>query len=195
MRDKPSVQISPGACVFLAVALLLLPLPWVASVVTAALFHELCHLVAIRCCGGRVRMVRIGGGGAAIQIGDLPREKELICALAGPLGGLCLLLLARWTPRLALCGMVHSLYNLVPIYPLDGGRALACAASIILPPKQALRLCAVVRNVCILALLGLCVWLSAGQKLGNAPLIAGVVMLIRQDVIKFPCKPRRLRVQ
>ena len=50
--------------------------------------------------------------------------REVVCILAGPLGGLSLLLLCRRFPRVAICGMLQSVYNVLPIYPLDGGRAL-----------------------------------------------------------------------
>ena len=52
--------------------------------------------------------------------------KTLICVLAGPIGSLLLLLYIRWIPRIAFCALVQTIYNLLPIYPLDGGRAIRC---------------------------------------------------------------------
>ena len=48
-----------------------------------------------------------------------------VIALAGPFGGLVLLLTARWLPRLAICGLMQSVFNLLPISPLDGSRAVS----------------------------------------------------------------------
>ena len=54
---------------------------------------------------------------------------ELLCALAGPFGSLLLALLLRHVPELAICGLIQGVYNLLPLYPLDGGRALRCLFS------------------------------------------------------------------
>lgn len=119
-----SVQVTAGALIFLAVLLLILPLQWVLAVLLAAIFHELCHAVAVLLCGGRINGVTISGRGAVMEVIPLSAAKEIVCAIAGPLGSFLLLLLAKWMPRTAICGAVHGLYNLIPLFPLDGGRIL-----------------------------------------------------------------------
>lgn len=118
------IQVSAGALIFLAVLLLLLPLQWVIAVLLAAFFHELCHCVAILLCGGSIDSVTISGRGAVIETEPMSAFKEGICALVGPLGSFLLLLFAKWMPRTAICGMVHGFYNLMPLFPMDGGRVL-----------------------------------------------------------------------
>lgn len=59
-----------------------------------------------------------------IHTGDMSPAEAVICALSGPLGGLLLTLTIGYLPRLALCALVQSIFNLLPFYPLDGGRAL-----------------------------------------------------------------------
>ena len=101
--------------------LLILPLQWIFAAVAAACIHELCHLCAVKLCGGQVTLFTLDPGGAAMRIMPMSAGKELLCALAGPLGGLSLMLFSRWIPRIAVCAAFRSLYNLRPIYPLDGG--------------------------------------------------------------------------
>ena len=119
-----SVQISAGALIFLAILLLILPLQWVVAVLLAAILHELCHAVAILLCGGCINGITISCRGAVIDTTTMSAGKEIICALAGPLGSFSLLLLAKWAPRTAICGVIHGLYNLIPLFPMDGGRIL-----------------------------------------------------------------------
>ena len=115
-------------CVFLllALALLILPLRWLLAVLTAGAVHELGHYAALRLCGVNVSDLRIGLDGTRMSVGQMGRWQELFCALAGPLAGMGLVLLARWMPRTAVCACIQSAYNLLPVYPLDGGRAVRC---------------------------------------------------------------------
>jgi len=124
--NKCPIIISPSACVVGALTILLLPLQWIIAAFIAAAFHELCHVVAVRLCGGRIDRLQIGDRGAVIQTNALTAWQQLLCILSGPMGSLVLFLFVRWIPRIALCALFHAVYNLLPIYPLDGGRAIRC---------------------------------------------------------------------
>lgn len=127
------IWVSGWGCVALALTLLVLPLPWVAAAVLAAAVHELCHYLAIAALGGQVGRIAVGSGGAAMELGCLSPVRELLAAAAGPVGSLSLMLMGRFFPRMALCGLVQGLFNLLPIYPLDGGRILRRALELALP--------------------------------------------------------------
>ena len=165
-----SFDISAGGCILAATLLLLLPLPWVAAAATAALFHELCHGIAAILCNGNVRRIVIGSRGVVMEVEGLRPERELICALAGPLGGLVLLLWIRWIPRVAICALVQSIYNLLPVYPLDGGRALHCLVDLLFPRYSA-AICKGIEGGSLAILLFLTVYGAFCLGLGLAPTV------------------------
>ena len=131
------MELSGWGCVALALLLLVLPLPWIAAALLAGAFHECCHYFAIRALGGRVSGMAIGSRGAVMELRGLGTAAELLAAAAGPVGSLSLMLMGRFFPRLALCGLVQGLFNLLPIYPLDGGRILRRALELVLPDRAA----------------------------------------------------------
>ena len=116
--------IEPRVYILLALLLLVLPIRWVAAAVLAAVFHESCHMAAVYLLVGRCEGIRLSARGARMEA-TLPAFRgELLSILAGPAGSLLLLSLYRVLPRVAVCAAVQGFYNLLPIEPLDGGRAL-----------------------------------------------------------------------
>lgn len=184
----PKVEISAGACLWGAVLLLAVPLPWVAAAVTAAAFHELCHCLMIWLLGGIVREIRMGGGGTAIDMVGLSNGEELLAAVAGPAGSFSLLLLAERLPQLALCGLVQGMFNLLPVYPMDGGRILFCILTSVMPLERAESACAWVENGISFLLLAGGVLLSLFYKMGPMPFLLALGMMIKAKRRKKPCK-------
>ena len=95
----------------------------------ACLVHELAHAAAIRALGGRIACVRLTAVGAEMELDSrrpLSCGGELAAALAGPMGSF----LCAWAAAelgwwlLAGLSLGQGLFNLLPIPPLDGGRAL-----------------------------------------------------------------------
>ena len=163
----------------LALLLLLLPMQWVFAAILAAAFHELCHWIAVHLCGGSVSFVRMGATGAKMEFTGLTLGKELICALAGPAGSLMLLLFAKCFPRVAVCAGLQGLYNLLPVYPLDGGRILRCGAQLLLGVKTGHFLCCLLERLCLLGLLLLGTIAGFRLHLGFTPLLIAVCVILR----------------
>ena len=108
----------------LALMLLLFPLRFLVGVLLAALIHELGHLLALKIAGGRVLSIRLRSFGARIEAAPMSPGRTALCALAGPAAGALTIFAYKTFPELALAGLVQTVFNLLPVYPLDGGRAL-----------------------------------------------------------------------
>lgn len=170
-----------------ALLLLTLPLKWLLAAFAAAVFHELCHILVIYLLGGTICGIRIGVGGAVIDTEPMTEGKELVCALAGPAGSLLLVLLCRIWPQLAICAGVQALFNLLPVFPLDGGRAVHCVVSLI-APKWAGRISRWVETGTLGGLFLLAAAAAVVWNLGIFPLMVILLLAIKAIMRKRPCK-------
>jgi len=106
------------------------------------IFHELCHSLVARRFGIEMRGITLFIFGGVAEMGDEPPSPraEFLMAGAGPLSSICLGVVAYlvgtgpgrgWGAGaqgvlwyLAWINVVLALFNLVPAFPLDGGRML-----------------------------------------------------------------------
>ena len=116
------VRVEGGVWIVLGLAVLLLPLRVLLGIVLAAAVHELGHLTAMYFLGVPVLGINLHPGGARIEAGPMEPGEEVICALAGPVAGAMTIFAWKWFPELAVVGLVQTVFNLIPVYPLDGGR-------------------------------------------------------------------------
>lgn len=129
--NRPRIEITAPAYLGAAAGVLLLPVHLLLCAVLAAAFHEFCHYLALKICKIRILELKIGFFGARITTGPLKPTQEIICAAAGPVGSLSFLIFAQIAPVLSVFGLFQGLFNLLPIYPLDGGRILRCVIEIL----------------------------------------------------------------
>ena len=176
---RRSITFSAGFCIMLALAILLIPVSWLVSVLAAAIVHELCHHLAIRFMTGSWASTRLLFHSARIAIPDLSAGNEAFCALAGPAGGMMLACLWEYFPKLAICGLMQSIYNMIPVYPMDGGRVVRILLSLFCTPPvvRAIMNCIAIlfRIVCLLV--GVYFWWFL--KLGFLPMLFSVLICIR----------------
>lgn len=194
-NEKKWLSFSPAYCVFLAMLLLAVPMQWCFAVLSAIILHELGHLAVIWIAAAPVGGTRLQLRGAAITLPPMSRGAELLCACAGPAVSLSLLLLARWLPRLAVCGALQGLYNLLPVYPLDGGRILCCIQKMVFSPPVAEKIQAVVEFLVFLLLSALAIYAICVLEMGFFPLLLLLNLLLQKISAKRPCKPAHLRVK
>jgi len=140
---------------------------FLAGLFASVLLHELGHAVVARACGVRTtEIVMFPIGGLSRMARMLRPGEEMLIALAGPLvsfllsfgifaymyahhlavsirlGELLQPTDASAVARLAYANLVLASFNLLPAFPMDGGRILRALLSCIRPEAEATRLAA-----------------------------------------------------
>ena len=199
---------------------------FIVALFACIVLHEFGHALTARRFGIRTRsivLLPIGGIASIERSPDDPRQ-EILIALAGPAVSLALALLLWLTfaaihglaearhleldqggllERLAIVNFLLAAFNLLPAFPMDGGRVFRAVLSLRLGPLRATRIAAAVAQAAavVLALLGLrynlllfviaiFIWFAAAgeaQMAGIRAALAGAVarsaMLTRFDVL------------
>lgn len=175
MRRFPSCSLDPWALLGLALFWFFDTQGILAAALPAVLIHEAGHWFALRLAGARVTRLRLEPGGLVMDYaGTISAAAEALCALAGPFAGLLWAGFAAglggtYLLRSAGASLCLTGFNLLPLQPLDGGRALAALAGV--------RAAAITGRVCCLLLLLLSA--AAGLLLGRGavPLLATLSLL------------------
>ena len=192
MLSKTKCKVLPFFYVSLAVSLLVLPVKWVIAWFTAIGFHEFFHYIALRACGLKALQVELSCTGVRIETHSCSALQEAFCAAAGPLGSFLLVLLSPVLPRVALCGAFHGIYNLIPIYPLDGGRVLKAVLGGL---RASDAICIIIEAAVIFFLIVVSLWSWIRLSFGPLPLIMCTIQLVKWVRIKIPCKAGEQAVQ
>ncbi len=181
MPQRPfsaDIRVNASFWLLVLLAAIVSPLTVVAAILTAAALHELGHLAVMRYYGVSVKRFRLTALGAELDapaLARLPYGRELIITLAGVTVNLfCAVLLAllglrtwrEWCFVFAGAHLVLAAFNLLPVVPLDGARALCLALSFFLGPATGERVTAAVSLACSLALCALGLKLSLGLHSG-----------------------------
>lgn len=179
---------SGGMCIWLALICLALPLDWILSAAVAAIVHECGHILAVLWIGGKVSCFSIGIGGAKLETTPMEPWQQLLSVLMGPACSFALFSLKGILPKTALCGLIQGAFNLLPVYPLDGGRALAFVASGIFSPKWAEIICRWTAGITATVIFLGAIWLCFVKKHGIMPIFLALFLISRAMIGKIPCK-------
>ena len=154
------------------------------------LLHELGHLASLALCGVRVERIRLRVLGAVIETDHCSHSAEALCALAGPAVNLfAFWALRRCRPAAALISLLLGVCNLLPVYPLDGGRALRAVCANFLPLRTVNAVDAVA-SACTLAALGLAS-LALSRPYGPLPVFFHALLLLHVARERNLLLPRR----
>lgn len=124
--SNTKLDIRPDAYWSICVCLLLIPIKLIVPWILAVLIHELFHYGMLKVLKCKITRVSVTMFGVYMETSYSSYIQELLSAAAGPAGSLCLLLLSSIYPLLAVIGFMQGIMNLIPIYPLDGGRIFRC---------------------------------------------------------------------
>lgn len=138
-----------------------------AALFTSALAHELGHLAAIALTRTEVRRMRFVAAGAVIDLNGLltPRQEMGVVA-AGPIAGLlfagvCFLADTPYFFYAGLVSLLTSVFNLLPVYPMDGGRLAYLLLRSAMPEPAARRVIRVIGTICGICVAGTGVFLRS----------------------------------
>ena len=174
------LDLAPGSAAALCLLRLLAEPRVFYAFLAAAAAHEAGHVMAIYLVGGRVAGIRLGVCDAKIEAVGLGYRQEVFCALAGPgMSVLLCLALRSVFPTCAAISLLLGLFNALPVYPLDGGRALRAALCLCLPLGQAETVSNAVSLASCAAGLAGAVFCAVAYDLGLAPVMMWPVMAAR----------------
>ena len=181
-RRRFSLEVRPVAVVLLSGLYFLLPLRWCARLALTVTVHELGHFAALILCGAQVCGLRMEGCGLVLRC--TPTEgalRTVTAALAGPAAGAGLFCILRGLGYIACAelSLLFSCVNLLPVLPLDGGRALYAALSALAGERAAERTLDVLGLVLPVALMVLGLALFA-RGFGLAPGVFGAWLALLQ---------------
>lgn len=175
------MSVSPGFWAAVIVLWILDP-QLLAPAALAAGIHEGGHLLALWLLGQKVTGLRFTALGLELKLGgrELSYGRELVAALSGPAASLFSAWLAAGGGHFLFAGVSLALgvFNLLPISPLDGGRAFSSLCALALPPAM----CYEVTRWTAVVTAGLALGLSVAVfgRFGGATLIfAGVWLAFR----------------
>ena len=174
------LDLAPGFAAALCLLRLLAEPRVFYAFLAAAAAHEAGHVMAIYLVGGRVTGIRLGMCDAKIETRGLGYRQEIFCALAGP--GMSVLVCLALRKAYATCAAISlllGLFNAMPVYPLDGGRALRAGLCLVLPLGRAEAVSNIAGlAVCAAGLAG-AIFCAAAYDLGLAPVALWGIVLLR----------------
>lgn len=163
----PPIHVHPLLMVFIIISFLTGTFTELAIILSIVLFHELGHFLFARLFHWRIHSIMLwvfGGVMKTEEHGNKPIYEDAIVTIAGPLQHVIIYVgLFAMSTHSIVSGSVYDLilyyntailiFNLLPIWPLDGGKFLFICLSAILPYRKAYHSIIIISMCTSLALL------------------------------------------
>ena len=174
-----------------------LDLQWTLWFLLCALIHELGHLITIGLLKVRIVQIEFCLKGAVIHTEVTDCRRELIIAAAGPVLSICFgFLLLRTQSVPALISLILGIANLMPVFPLDGGRVIYCIMVLLGVPLERVDriMYRITFSVCLILMLLACC-LTVYFQAGIWPIFAALVLLCKVGDWKNSCFSIQQRIK
>jgi len=130
------IKICPVFFVFWFIYIICCDTEFLLHIFVSSIIHEAAHLCTFSFLGVRIEKTELLPFGISVKLHDetaLSCKNEIICAFAGPFANMIFGIIIAVinsgknitdADNLALCSFALFVFNLIPIFPLDGGRIL-----------------------------------------------------------------------
>ena len=183
MRLFSKIKVSLPFCILVSVMYVLDFGRFFVPVFLAVSIHELSHILAIKLLGYKVERADVRAFGISVKVEGLeyiPYTKEIIIAAAGPLAGVVTASLSLGAAKIfgiyslvyfAGINIVITAINLLPVYPLDGGRIVLCTLAKFLTHRAAYTVSYALSILSAGVLFGLCAYFASVGSLNPSLVI------------------------
>ena len=185
---KTEIRVSAGFCLLAGWFALVNGWRLLVTILSAAAVHEFGHWLVLRAFGAKILGFRVSVLGAVLETDNrrLSYGQELAATLAGPAVNLlgAALLVGRGAEVDVGAHLVLGMFNLLPMRPLDGGRALYLVTAWLLGLEAAERISEWTGTVtAVLLAVGLG-WLmiQSGGSLWLLPAALGALAAVGREV-------------
>lgn len=145
----PKIEVHPLTLLYFILSMMGGYLKWYLSALAIVLLHEICHLLMAYYFHFEIDKIEILPFGAYLSLKDFyfhPILHEICVVLVGPCSHLLIYVIILWVSHgvyqeyLLSINMFVFMFNLVPIYPMDGGRIVGLVLQSFMDLKKALYL-------------------------------------------------------
>jgi len=166
LKIKMNIKLNLNIFLFVLLFFITNQLEIYALVMLFALIHELAHLICGVLLGFKPNTLKIMPLGFCIEFDTKPQDynikvlksnylsvKKILIALAGPLINSLIIIfgiILELEVNIIFSNLIIILFNLIPIYPLDGGRILQNILKILFGNKTAYKYTNIISNVFII---------------------------------------------